>query len=276
MKMTLAIFVLVAFISTGTFAQADQAPGSSTAKPARFIDKVTLGYLGIYYGPGIGQPDIYQPDVATGDLDTTSPLTAEHAFGLGYKITPNDTLSINQWINTPIRGSIAAYDPYLRWNRSKVFSAGNYSMGADLRAYIPLSTKSINKKLITGFRSTQSHSLEIPGSRWSAGGNSFVRYDFRSSDGSGSDFSFDLNPSINYKINDIITASFSFDYCAGHKFGTDWSFSNFSQAYPMNFGVGVDWTINSKFTLSPGLAIYPDNVSLSTTQLIVVAVASLL
>lgn len=218
------------------------------------LDKLSLSYVGYFFGPAINNPlSSMQPDAVTGEA--SEPLNTQNYLVAGYKLTPELTLSPTLvWTLSPVREHKAALaDPYLRLSHSKVVNAGSFNLGADVRAYAPVSEGSQKKGLITKIGMKQTASMDLGTSGFSVGLITFESASIFRDFAGKTPFYFAATPSVDYKILSNLSAWVSYDIDT----------TGYQALSP-----GLSWDILPTLNFSPYLDIKTGGkVALNTTSL---------
>ncbi len=279
---------LSVFVGATTFAETTPATSTTTAQNVapRLVDKISMSYLGVFYGPAINHLSSYQPLSEGGD-DLDSPQMLESLLNTGYKLNDKVTAGVGVafWYR-PImgdefrtshqtEGAFVMKDPFLKVSHSKVLSRGNLNIAGDLRAYVPATEPSRKANLITGLRSTQATNYQIPDSRWSFGADSMIRANIFGSNASATakDLVLYFGPHVDFQINPKLSTTLLYEVNGFHKKGESLLSINNGGT---DIASGLNWDVSPRVSISPFLNMYPTSLRLSSTSLNVVLTAKLL
>ena len=229
-------------------------------------DKLALSYFGIFNGPSLTSIDEHKVG-SDGKPDGFQNFDSQ--ITLGYRPSKNIvTGAAINFLAFPVHGEgFTLKDPFLKVSNSKFVDLGAFNVVVDLRAYLPVSTSSQKKNMLTGLRSTQITTYDVPGTRLTVAAYTFARYNFYSgtSAGDATDFSFDISPFFNYKLSQKVSATLWTDIVQlNHARGASWGSM---QNDPMDVQPGVNFDITEKISLNPFINFLPQNLSLDSSSI---------
>jgi hypothetical protein len=258
------------------------APAASVATSTevgapRLIDKVVLRFDAIFHGPGFGSDD-NRVNPSPYGLVEGSPVYFENVATAGYRLSPSYTLTANvpfDWRYAGSEKETILNDAYLRLKAAKLIQAGEFTLDADLRAYIPTSEASRNNKAFGNVRSTQYFTWQPAGSRFSAGTYSYVRGYAWNDDAAGKkSLRAYLGPHINYQILPNLSAELLYEMVAHTKTGGS-AFNWYHEDTDLE--PSLAWDVTDKITIIPYLDIKTGGrVAWDTTSMNIWFVANVL
>ncbi len=267
MKLNKGIACALALALMTSAALADTTTNNSTttatvqeAAPS-LMQKVTMSYLGLVYGPSVGNPNGFTPDEYGRFQDekgapANGKVNMENYLMIGYKATPTltPTLVIGSVYNMVAGQDLRMTDPYLKVG-GKLVDAGKFSLTQDIRGYIPVSTNSRNSGLITALASYQVMNYQLT-EKFSLSNAFYLRYFLRDGSAAVGKRVGDamVLPSLNYQISAPLSASLGYEADAMTNKGdgvTDWS-RNGTYVY-----TGIAWDITPSINFNPFLQFMP-------------------
>ncbi len=260
LKRNIALVTLAAVLASGSaLAQTAPAEASATseASTGSWTQNVGLSFSSILWGPGLGDISSYQPNIETGKRDPESRLLLENTLKASYKLDAKNTLALGwDFYAYPVRGSEAgdkfeALDPSVRWNNSSVLKVGNFNLGTEFRAYVPVYAGWEGTSHITHLRAYGFLSYEIPNSRFGLAMTALARqYLYSDPDAAAGKWAqrFYVGPEVSYQISPTVSAWLLFEANTERRMS-----ANF---VPVNdIEPGITWNVTPNITFSPFLDI---------------------
>ncbi len=258
LKKSSAILALATSLIAGSAVAGTTQSSTTSVKTAapKLIDKLTISYLNVFYGPSLAKPIArVQPDANTGALDPTSPLLMKNFLGVGYKI--NDRLTVTPtfyWLYEPVTPhTFTIRDPYVRLSNSKLLTRGDFNLAADVRVAAPVSDASRDVNRITTIASKQIASYEM--GKLTAGVVSYGAFHLQTksqnSAGKGvKNLEFYAGPNVEYKLLPTLSVTLLYELGMSHLQGT--SLSSFNND-GTDLEPGLSWDITPSINFSPFL-----------------------
>lgn len=250
-------------------AAAAAATTQTTAEEVGIAKRISLSAIAQFNGPSLGDFDHTVRDESGNYSGTINVDTSLYA---GYKF--NDRISGTvavPFMVTPIDGwKFTMEDISLRASMRKLLSAGNLGMSADLRAYLPTSTSSQNKNMITGIRSTQNTTYDIGTTNLTLGLVTFERINFFAGDrllgktGNPTQTMYEIyfGPNVNYQITPTLGANLLLEADVSWKKGNQFD----QTALATDLEPGLSWDITPNLNFNPYVNIFPfDNAGWNNT-----------
>jgi hypothetical protein len=146
-----------------------------TATGGRFLDRLSVSYQNVFYGPAISDPlSAYQPN-EFGDVKGGGALRMKHYLGFGVKVSEKVKLTPTLYVNTYASGidrsegkggtgtsNVLLGDAYIKATHSDIgLKAGKYSLSTDARLGLPTSLRSQEFNKLGYLRATVVHGYEI-------------------------------------------------------------------------------------------------------------------
>lgn len=258
LKKSSAILALATSLIAGSaLADTDHTSTLSAKTVApKLIDKLTISYLNVFYGPSIAEPIArVQPDSTTGALDPSSPLLMKNYLSVGYKINDRLTLSPTAyWLWEPVEPhTFTIRDPYVRLSNSKFLSSGKLNVAADVRLAAPVSEASRDVNRITTIASKQIATYEL--GKVTAGVVTYGAFHLQTksltSAGKGAkNLEFYAGPNVEYKLLPTLSATLLYEVGMSHLQGASLgSFNNDGT----DLEPGLSWDITPSINFSPFL-----------------------
>jgi hypothetical protein len=246
-------------------AMADTSSTTLSATAPRLIDKITASYWGAYSGPSVGSPSRKTLDSDTAELTDIQNL--DSTLTVGYKLkNPDMSLNANyRFIYKPMTAEegtmdLQTKDPWLSFKHNKLVHMGNLNMSADLRGYIPVGTG--RGKIVTGIRSTQTTTYDIPKTRLTLGTYTIERANWLREGSPVENFNLDLAVLANYQMTSTLALTGWSDLLQYDiKIGTDLANK------PVDVALGVNWDITPNFSVNPQFTFFPQSVTLDNTTI---------
>ncbi len=233
------------------------AAGTTTAsaKPS-WKDSLSSVLISNLAGPAVGNLATSQPDSATGQLDTSSPIRTENTLLVGMRLANGASVgAAANFVYSPIADTgFQMQDPFISISKPLVNKKG-YTLNSQLRAYAPVSDAAQAANLIGRARLVMIQNYTPSGSRWNVGLFSYAQsyvYNGNRTDGA-TRMKFLLEPSINYQIKPTLSAGLMYDMLARNRY--DQPFFSFMTADETALSPNVSWDVNSRLNLSPYLSI---------------------
>jgi hypothetical protein len=258
------------------------APAASVATSAdvaapRLLDKIVLRFDAIFHGPGLSSDDnqVNPGNYGIGDGDR---VFFENVATAGYRLSPNYTLTANVPFDWKYSGSFketVLNDAYLRLKANKILARGEFTLDADLRAYVPTNEANRAKKEVGSLRSTQYFTWQPAGSRFSAGTYSYIRGYAWGTDVAGNrSLRAYLGPHVNYQILPNLSAELLYEMVGFTKTGGS-AFDWYNEGTDLE--PSLAWDVTPNITIIPYLDIKTGGrVAADTTSMNIWFVANIL
>ncbi len=256
--------------TTTTTTPAGAAPAATAATTSTVTAAPTLSSrLGVSYLGAVNGPILSNPMATTTDVAKESPVSVNHSIGASYKF--NNGMSLGPVANfdtNVFQGmTFKLNDPWLKFGIGKEFASGPFSLGGDLRYYVPVTEASRARNSLGALRTTQVASIEIPGSIFSIDLAAIPYVYFYSTIPDGKRlFRFIGAPTLNAKISDTFSANVGYWFDSSVKSkagGTNTGLVVDDQAVDLGFG----WDVTPNFNLAPFVEMNTNAaLSLDTTN----------
>ena len=216
-------------------------------------NKFSLNYFGIFYGPSVRGPAVYQPDTR-GVPDKDRPLLFKNFLGLGYNVS--DAVAVSgtfQWTWQPVmRHEAQVQDPFLKVSHNSIFQVDSLNLYGDLRVHLPVSHISRDNELLFGVQSVQALSYSLPEANLLLGLVGSVRANRFGSRGFGNDLELYVAPNLNFQIRDTLALTLLYEIYASHGYGAR-AFSFAGDGTDLE--PGLAWDLTPQLTFNPYLHI---------------------
>lgn len=241
---------------TSGVSQTDAAP---TTFETRFSDSIAIEYSNTFIGPSLSDPTTttHYDDQAE---DHQGSLVLENAVLAGYRLSPDITLgAVTKWNwHAPEPNSetqtqaFELLDPYLKLSHNKLYSAGNFSLGADLRLSAPISRDSKEQGLMTSFASEQVVTYEIPRSPFALELTTFIQGNFYRHEGNqeGDHLELHFSPAAKYQLAKSLSAKVTYELTHSQA-----RFSDLTAQQPEGslVEVGLTWNVTENLKVAPNI-----------------------
>ena len=250
----LPIFAILNLFSISVYAEDPTSTASAEQLSHSLADKMVVTYFGIYNGPSAGNPGAYIPN-QDGTLSSTKQYF-DNTFYAGYKLSK--TISIGPAVEffwQPVAGqSLNLQDPYIKLANTKVYSKGNYTFAASVRAFIPVTVQGE----IAGFRADQIQSYVTAGERLTLGTFSFILgRDYNSSFAPGAlNGEIYFAPFAQYRLINKLSATMWTELLQFQHFENTKSLSD-STMHPSISSSGLRTNFCQNFSLMPLSGVFP-------------------
>jgi hypothetical protein len=240
--------------------------GGEAGGEGRLLDRLSLQYFGLLYGPSVRNPSSYQPDVTSGREDRSRPLILKNSLGLAYEVS--DQVSVTPtlcWIWQPVlRHETTIEDPFLKVAHSSLFSYGNLNLYADARIHFPVSRLSKENQQMWGAQSVQVLTYEVENSRLTLGLYGAERYNLiRQQSGQGNDLELYVAPNLSYQVHPRVALTLIYEIRNSHTFGER---AFLLQNDAMDIEPGVSWDVTPHLMVNPYLHIPTKGSGLASTS----------
>jgi hypothetical protein len=230
------------------------------------IERFSLNYTNIFYGPALQNASSYQPD-PYGKPDQNRPIYMKNFLNLSYGITPEIAVTGSfYWQYRPVLGQeLLVQDPFLRISHSQIFYTDwGLNLYSDARVHFGVTDASRQNDMITGFQNFSYLSWNIAQSRASLALRASARYNVYGNQGEGVDAEFYLAPEATYQLTSNFALTLLYEMGASHRFGD-------SATYFTNDGTdlepGFSWDITPGLNVNPYLNLFPGGkMSLASTS----------
>ncbi len=231
---------------------------------------VGISYSGIYDGGQLSNPLNAQSPTGTDAMGGAQRL--RNVVYIGYRAT--DELSFGPRIEFHYKltqgQSMSLQDFAVKAEKSNLIKTSNFNLWADLRAYLPTTDASKAFGIVTGIRSTQIASYNLPGTRWSLStmsylwANTFNTHSVVDGEYRGN-LEYYIAPSIQYQLNSKLAFVWTYEMGGKNKLGE-------SIAYMIpdvsDLQTGISYDFSGNFNLSPFVEIYPSqNITINNAKL---------
>lgn len=228
---------------------------TASAKPS-WKDSLNSVLISNVAGPAVGNLATSQPDSATGQLDTSSPIRTENTLLVGMRLANGASVgAAANFVYSPIADTgLQMQDPFISVGKPLVNKNG-YTLNSQIRAYAPVSEAAQAANLIGRARMVLIQNYAPSGSRWNAGLFSYAQsYFYNGNRTAGATrMKFLLEPSINYQIKPTLSAGLMYDMLARNRY--DQPFFSFMTADETALSPNLSWDMNQRVNISPYLSI---------------------
>lgn len=211
-----------------------------------------VSYFGIFYGPSVLEPSLYQPS-ETRTQDLTRPILLKNLLTLSYALSEEVAISgTGFWSNEPVQArGFTVRDPYLRLSHNALVQSDVWSLYGDVRVHFPVTHESRQADLLTAVQTFESLSAqateELRLALWAS-----QRANYFGKQGFGNDLELYFAPNLEYAVSDTLAFTLVYEVGTSHFFGEPaFSFSgDGSDVQP-----GISWSPSPSLNLSPYLNI---------------------
>jgi hypothetical protein len=182
------MFTAIAILSASLHATASLSVRSEATQPkARSVKRLSLSLTSFYYGPPIGE--LGSKETAASRAGYTLGLSIQNQLALRYRLSPAlsviPVFDFEYQLTDPHNaganeGFVLSYDSYIKLRHSKLTdaqsSAGRFTLGGDVRYYVPTSEFSRANDSPGSVRATLTPHFQFKRSRFSIGMLTFARY----------------------------------------------------------------------------------------------------
>ena len=266
--------------TTATVASPDAAGASvaNTATPAyqKLMNRMSVTYAGSYYGNSAGMiTNPYMPnEYGVTSRKASNAMYFDTVLPMLYKIDDKGLVagaSFNSMLSPVLGRGFTVKDPYVKIGHKNLIKSGNFTFGADLRDYLPISTDAHNQGRKSYLRSVQFTNYDIPNSKWSINCLSSAYFfiygnDLTSDQQSQPKWYGVINPNVTYQAFSKlgIWGGYEMDF-----------FHSTGDVGPLRWNndgtylyLGVSWDVTSKMNISPYLSARPGGaVNADSTQI---------
>lgn len=249
---------LLATLAHASSALADTTPSTSVTTPsaagaASKWDNVSIGYLGQWFGPSVGNINSQagNPDGTGGPTQFIRSLVA-----VNYKFDKQTSVGVNiNWDYRFLHGQdLKPIDPELKF--MKKYTSGTLTFAPELRMSLPITTaSSLNR--ITRFRSFNTLTYDVPRTKLTLGAY-LILYGVVHGKGGATGGDYDgyiyAAPTLNYQFNKVVAATLAYELNTRKNPGdsiTDWKADGSDIQLGANFTVGKGIDINPYLQWTP-------------------------
>jgi hypothetical protein len=230
------------------------------------LQRLSLSYLAIFYGPSLQNPHRLQPKLS-GEPDPDRPVNLRNFLNLGYAI--NQTLSLTgtaYWSYQPyLEQKLTLQDPFIRLSDTSLFQMGNFNLYADLRVHFGTSASSRQNDQYFGVQTVEVATYVLPDSPLTLALYGALRGNVFGKHGNGYDLEMYLGPNINYQITPKLLATVLYEMRASHIYGAKVGVLNNDGT---DLQPGVTWEMTPKFMINPYLNLLTGGkINLKTTTI---------
>jgi hypothetical protein len=285
------ISVQMVALSMASAALADTTATSTTTASevtGGLKQKIGLSYYGWFKGPAVNNITSSNPNLE-GEQEKDT-LLLDSIVSARYKVT--DTFTVGPDIRfylRPTREQDALLkDPWFTFKQAKIIDSNGWNLAIDARIYAPVSSGSQTVGMLTGIRTTQTLSYEIPNTRLTLGTYSYVRANFYAPNDANQDpiannrpdaWYFYVAPNATYQLLPTLQATLWWDFVQAHNIYRSNGIINNDHEGQLNdqdIQPGINWDITPNVSFNPFLNIWPSNPTLSSTSLQFILTAKLL